>query len=324
MPAATRKGVDATGGHSCFPPQLPTQGSPDVITNGQPQVRVGDTYANHACPSSPEHIETPKASIGSSTVIVNGQPLHRIGDAISCGDVSAAGSPNVFVGDFVGVLPPEYSEEATFEIRKEAGREAPLDDPETIIYVPSTFPPDNAPAPSPVPVEEPVVETEKTTISTTCFGGEIVISDSLILTPNFTLGSLSSQTLFKHKVRDQAGFTLPDIVCNLKAVAENILEPLLLKYPNIRINSGFRTVTSGKSQHEKGMAVDLQWPGLAPSGYMPIAKWCVDHLPFDQIIFEHGNTIWLHISYNRIAANQRGKVMTMFRGGYEPGLKLYY
>lgn len=98
MPAAARKDLDESAGHACYPPQLPTAGSATVIINGHPVVRVGDTYANHACPFTPPHLQVPVASAGSSTVFANGISIHRIGDAISCGDIAAAGSPNVFIG----------------------------------------------------------------------------------------------------------------------------------------------------------------------------------------------------------------------------------
>jgi hypothetical protein len=111
-------------------------------------------------------------------------------------------------------------------------------------------------------------------------------------------------------------------------VAVNILEPLRAKYPKIRVNSAFRGTASlpgGKvSQHEKGQAVDIQIPGLASKDYLPVAEWCVKNLPFDQIIFEHGNTIWLHISYDRNKKKQRKEQKTMYDGKYSNGLTLYY
>lgn len=94
MPAITRV-RDVSAGH-CFFPRPPSAGSPDVFVNDSiPAVRVGDTYPVHSCGSASHG---GAASAGSSTVFINGQPVHRIGDAISCGDVSASGSPNVFAG----------------------------------------------------------------------------------------------------------------------------------------------------------------------------------------------------------------------------------
>jgi hypothetical protein len=147
------------------------------------------------------------------------------------------------------------------------------------------------------------------------------------LSPNFKLKHLSIATLFPHRIKSQVGLSEEDIVCNLKNVAQNILEPLKAKYPNMRVNSAFRgtpSLAGGKvSQHQKGEAIDVQFTGISPNGYLPIAKWIAGTLPFDQMIFEHGNTIWLHISCKR-GGPQRKKLTTMYKGNYEDGLKLYY
>jgi hypothetical protein len=148
------------------------------------------------------------------------------------------------------------------------------------------------------------------------------------LSPHYKVRSLSLDCLFPHKIKAQKGLSFEDIVCNLKSVAVNILEPLRAKYPKIRVNSAFRGTASlpgGKvSQHEKGQAVDIQIPGLASKDYLPVAEWCIKNLPFDQLIFEHGNTIWLHISYDRNKKKQRKDLRTMFGGRYTSGLTLYY
>jgi len=147
------------------------------------------------------------------------------------------------------------------------------------------------------------------------------------LSPNFKLKNLSIATLFPHRIKAQVGLSEEDIVCNLKNVAQNILEPLKAKYPNMRVNSAFRgtpSLAGGKvSQHQKGEAIDVQFDGISPKDYMPIAKWIAGTLPFDQMIFEHGNSIWLHISCKR-GGPQRKKLTTMYKGNYESGLKLYY
>lgn len=156
--------------------------------------------------------------------------------------------------------------------------------------------------------------------------------DSYSLSPNFTLGSVSSKTIFPARVAAQFGISLPDIVCNLKALCVNILEPLRGHYPNgFRVNSGFRnhnTVGGGNvSQHCKGQAADIQWSGISNSEYLARAQWVKANLPFDQIILEHSantHSLWLHVSYNRSLSHQRGKVTTMIGGKYYDGLKLYY
>lgn len=146
------------------------------------------------------------------------------------------------------------------------------------------------------------------------------------LSTNYTVRDLSIGTVFPHNIVAQNGLSVPDILLNMQAVAVNILEPLRAKYPGLRINSGFRKGT-GTSQHNKGMAVDIQWPGLSPAGYTPIAQWAASNLPVDQLIFEHGNSIWLHFSYNRTLNKQRGALLTYYpkvSPQYQPGLKNYY
>lgn len=144
------------------------------------------------------------------------------------------------------------------------------------------------------------------------------------LSRNYTLGNLSTNTvLSKSIIRDQVGLKSADIVCNLKAVAENILEPIRTRYPGFNINSGFRH-GSGVSQHNKGQAVDLQWPNMTNKQMFDVAQWISQTLPIDQLIVEHGNKIWLHISYNRTASKQRGKLTTMINNRYTNGLRLHY
>lgn len=95
MPAVTRNGIDYSAGH-CFPPRpTDTAGQSSVYVNGVLATVVGAHYPSHSCGDS-SHDGV--ASSGSSTVFIENKPVHRIGDNISCGDVSAAGSPNVFVG----------------------------------------------------------------------------------------------------------------------------------------------------------------------------------------------------------------------------------
>lgn len=94
MPAASRKGDQCTG-HGCFPPRASTSGSGDVLINGIPALREGDSYASHSCGSS-SHGGAVDA--GSGTVFVNGRQLARIGDPVDCGSAVSEGSSNVFAG----------------------------------------------------------------------------------------------------------------------------------------------------------------------------------------------------------------------------------
>jgi hypothetical protein len=161
------------------------------------------------------------------------------------------------------------------------------------------------------------------------------------LTTNMKVRSLTLDTRWAHKLVDmntlnanyknQGGFVkVEEIVCNLKSLSLNIIEPLLKEYPGfLPINSAFRATTSagGKSQHMVGEAIDIQWPGISTEKYMEIANWVLKNLPVDQIIYEHTdavtNTIWLHISHRKDGV-QRGQAQTMKDGIYTAGFKNYY
>jgi hypothetical protein len=147
------------------------------------------------------------------------------------------------------------------------------------------------------------------------------------ISKNYKLADVSIRAVFPHKIIPQGGLSVEEIVCNLKSLTENIIEPLREKYPNIQINSGFRGVPSlpgGKiSQHQMGEAVDVQFKGMRPKKYLEVAEFIIKNLPFDQLIFEHGKSIWLHISHKRVISGRKEQ-LTMLNGKYLPGITCYY
>lgn len=81
--------------HACVGPAV--MGSPDVMVNGRPALRVGDMGIHAACCSS----NTWTAKQGSTTVAINGKPAHRLSDMDDhCGGTGmlVMGSPDVIVG----------------------------------------------------------------------------------------------------------------------------------------------------------------------------------------------------------------------------------
>ena len=125
-------------------------------------------------------------------------------------------------------------------------------------------------------------------------------SASFKLSPNFVLGNLTTGCSFPHKLVSQNGLLEKDIVKNLMFLAENVLEPIRDKYgSSFIITSGFRKGT-GKSQHLKGQAVDIQFPGNNDR-VVHIAEEIKKMLPqFDQLILEyHGRAPVIHISFNQ-------------------------
>lgn len=103
MPSAARLGDLHVGvcdhGDICCPHNVSgpiAEGSNNVMTNGKPQARLGDSVT-HNCP----HCGTGNISEGSGTVFANGKPIARVGDKVTYpGGVGTIveGSPNVVVG----------------------------------------------------------------------------------------------------------------------------------------------------------------------------------------------------------------------------------
>jgi hypothetical protein len=150
---------------------------------------------------------------------------------------------------------------------------------------------------------------------------------TMVFTKDYTLGSVStSAAVSKYAVVAQHGLTKAQIVCNLRAVVKNCLQPIRDQYPNVFVSSGFRTpgnstATAGISQHEKGEALDLQFRGASKEEYYEIAQWIRDHIPFDQCLLEYKNTPnenpWIHISFKR--SGNRNTVSTFFNHATAPG-----
>lgn len=139
--------------------------------------------------------------------------------------------------------------------------------------------------------------------------GEVILSDNYKL-KHFTTEAFYPRQLSQFIPYTRGGRTISkwDIIQNYRCLALNILEPLRLRYPGFRINSGFRHDTN--SAHRYG-AVDLQWPNYASNRekMKEIANYVYTQLPkCDQILLEtkNGNTAWLHIGWILWNGSQRG------------------
>ena len=125
------------------------------------------------------------------------------------------------------------------------------------------------------------------------------IDYSLQISKHYKVGDLSKNAVYGHMIAPQHGLTSEDIINNLKNLATNVLDPIKDKYPNMFVTSGFRPA-KGASQHERGMAADMQFSGASRSEYYDIALWIRENVPHDQFLLEYqtggsGNP-WLHIS----------------------------
>ena len=93
---------------------------------------------------------------------------------------------------------------------------------------------------------------------------------------------------------------------NLVYLAAYVLEPLRKAMGKpIKISSGYRCERLNKavggvynSQHLKGQAADIDIQGDMAFG-RKIFDYIRDHLPFDQLIWEHNKsgTYWVHVSF---------------------------
>ena len=93
---------------------------------------------------------------------------------------------------------------------------------------------------------------------------------------------------------------------NLVYLCAYVLEPLRVAMGKpINISSGFRCQELNKkvggvynSQHLKGQAADIDIQGDMAFG-KKIFEYIRDHLPFDQLIWEHSKsgTYWVHVSF---------------------------
>lgn len=94
---------------------------------------------------------------------------------------------------------------------------------------------------------------------------------------------------------------------NIVYLCAFVLEPLRVAMGKpIRISSGYRCERLNKavggvynSQHLKGQAADIDIQGDMAFG-RKIFEYIRDHLPFDQLIWEHNpktGSYWVHVSY---------------------------
>lgn len=154
-------------------------------------------------------------------------------------------------------------------------------------------------------------------------GGRIDYAQKI--SANYTLASVSTNTVLqKRRIIPQNRLTVDQIIKNLSLVAVNILEPIRANYPGFYITSGFRT-PGGSSDHRFGRAVDIQWGSKSSDEVFEIAHWIRDNLVFYQLIFEHGNKIWLHIAYRE--GDSTRKTNTWHRSlapNYPRGLRNFY
>lgn len=133
----------------------------------------------------------------------------------------------------------------------------------------------------------------------------------LFLSKHFTLGALTKNG--SRMPVAQQGLTAQEIVCNLKGLCENCLEPIAELYPGLVITSGFRKpgdvpASSKTSQHYLGQAADIVLPGFSRQQHYDAVNQIAKMIPYDQLLLEYSgkSTVWIHVSFkytaNRVQA----------------------
>ena len=138
------------------------------------------------------------------------------------------------------------------------------------------------------------------------------------LTRNFTLSELSkSDTAIRKGINNNPN---AEQVEKLKALCENILQPVRDHFGRVKVTSGFRSEdlciaigSSRNSQHAKAEAADFECPGV---DNVELADWIKRELPYDQLILEfytpgEPNSGWIHCSY--IEGTPRASFLHAFR-----------
>jgi zinc D-Ala-D-Ala carboxypeptidase len=150
------------------------------------------------------------------------------------------------------------------------------------------------------------------------------------LTANFSLHEMC-----KSETAMRMGFdNTPDDEAteNLRTLAEKVLQPVREHYgKGVKVNSAYRSPESNAavggsktSDHCKGMAADIEIPGVANAD---LAQWIMDNLEYTQLILEFytpgiPDSGWVHVSYDPNNLKKQELTATKVAGKttYLPGL----
>ena len=138
------------------------------------------------------------------------------------------------------------------------------------------------------------------------------------LTRNFTLSELTkSDTAIRKGINNNPN---AEQVEKLKALCENILQPIRDHFGRVKVTSGFRSPelcvaigSSLTSQHSKAEAVDFEVLGVDNA---EVADWVKMNCNTDQLILEYytpgePNSGWIHASW--IPFQPRAQYMRAYR-----------
>ena len=127
---------------------------------------------------------------------------------------------------------------------------------------------------------------------------------SMNLSRNFSLQELiKSDTAIRKGIDNNPN---SDQIEKLKALWENILQPVRDHFGRVKVTSGYRSVelcmaigSSANSQHAKAEAADFECLGVDNA---ELSDWIKNNLDYDQLILEYytpgePNSGWIHCSY---------------------------
>ena len=112
-------------------------------------------------------------------------------------------------------------------------------------------------------------------------------------------------------------------VKNLKALCENVLEPLRQHFNcPIVIGSGYRCPKLNKavggvanSQHQHGEAADIHIPDEATGKRWFV--WLMDNVPYHQLIWEKSTPSsahhWIHVAFKRTGTNKQQVIQNLIK-----------
>jgi hypothetical protein len=150
------------------------------------------------------------------------------------------------------------------------------------------------------------------------------------LTANFSLHELSkSETALRLGLDNTPDEEATE---NLRLLCEKVLQPVRDHYgKGVKVNSAYRSPESNAavggsktSDHCKGMAADIEIPGVANAD---LAQWIMDNLDYTQLILEFytpgiPDSGWVHVSYDPNNLKKQELTATKVAGKtqYLPGL----
>jgi hypothetical protein len=293
-----------------------------TVTDGNTTVYANNLLASVNTSTVRYFPGTTATANGSGTVFAHGVNVNYTDNNDVDGRVRVAGSPNVFVGDDIDQDIPSVRG-VVFADEEDAvnpGGGAALFAEVPVLPREKELPP---PEPTGQTNKEPSKFTGTPTAD--CGGVEAEVTaagtlsaiENIVLSPRFTVGKITRKpgVVFDNPLNPSASdLSREEIVCNLKLLCLNCLEPILSKYPSGFVTNSWRPRGKGSptSQHPKGQAADLQFRGVSKSDYFKIAQVIKDLVPYDQLLLEYKTTgsrlPWIHISFNK--AGNRKQVLT--------------